>query len=335
MGKFLNMETQELLFNQIRQKLPPNYSLVEEISDLLDISNDSAYRRIRGEKALSLSEIKTLSNHFSISLDALFHLETGNVVFTSFPIGPDGNDIKKWLQVILADMQRIHAAKDKLIMYSAKDPPLFHYFQIPEIAAFKTFFWQKTLLGFPEFHDRNFSLSEYDTEIQELGMKSLIKYVKIPTIELWNLDTFLIAFNQIEYYWVSGLFANKEDVFLLCEKFHQWIQHVQKQAELGFKFIYGEDPVGIEDTFHLYVNEVVLNDNSIYVKMDDQCRTYVTDNVLSLLITTNPEFCKQKESYLRGLCRNASLISSVNAKERARFFNRMLQRIEDFKTTIA
>ena len=77
------MESQELLFNQIRQNLPPNISLVDEIADLLDISNDSAYRRIRGEKMLSINELQKLSKHFGISLDLLFSLESGNVVFNS------------------------------------------------------------------------------------------------------------------------------------------------------------------------------------------------------------------------------------------------------------
>lgn len=328
------MEAQELLFNQIKQNISPNISLVDEIADLLDISNDSAYRRIRGEKTLSMNELKILSKHFNISLDLLFSLESGNIVFNNIPIGPYGIGIKDWLRGILADMQKIHASKKREIIYAAKDPPLFHYFHIPEIASFKIFFWQKTLLQFPEFSDRKFSLLDYDKEIQQLGMQSLINYVKIPTIELWNVDTFIIAFSQIEFYWASGLFERKEDIYTLCDKFHIWIQHIQKQAELGFKFIYGTEPDGVEDSFKLYVNEVVLNDNSIYVKMDDNCVTYLTDNVLSLLVTTNPDFCKQKERYLRGLCQKSSLISHANAKERAIFFNRLLKRIEDFKASI-
>ena len=328
------MKTQVLLFNQIKQSLPNHLSLVDEVAELLGISYDSAYRRIRGEKALSLGELKLLSNQFSLSLDTLFNLKSENVVFRDFPIGPDGISIVDWLKVILHDMGRIQAAKEKVIMYSAKDPPLFHYFQIPEIGAFKTFFWQKTLLQFPEFADKKFSLKDIDEEIQQLGKQCLLKYIKVPTIELWNVDTFIIAFSQMEYYWVSGLFESKDDILRLCDKFYLWLGHIQKQAELGFKYLYGAEPQGIEETFKLYLNEVVLNDNSIFVKMDDVCVTYLTHNVLSLLITTDPDFCRQKEKFLQGLCQVSSLISHVNAKERNRFFNSMLRRIEDFKDSI-
>jgi hypothetical protein len=328
------METQVLLFNQIKHSLPNHLSLVDEVSELLKISYDSAYRRIRGEKALSLGELKLISNHFKISIDTLFSLKSENVIFRDFQIGPDGISIKDWLKVILQDMNRIHAAKEKVIMYSAKDPPLFHYFQIPEIGHFKTFFWQKTLLQFPEFEDKKFSLKSVDEEIDHLGKLCLAKYVRIPTIELWNVDTFLIAFSQMEYYWVSDLFENKDDLYILCDKVELWLRHIQKQAELGFKYLYDTEPEGVEDNFKLYINEVVLNDNSIYVKMDDVCVTYITDNVLSLLITTDPSFCRQKEKFLRGLCQKSSLISHVNAKDRHRFFNRFYKRIEHFKNTL-
>ena len=47
---------QQALFQQVKDQLPGHLSFVDEISDLLEISNDSAYRRIRGEKELSLKE---------------------------------------------------------------------------------------------------------------------------------------------------------------------------------------------------------------------------------------------------------------------------------------
>ncbi len=130
------------------------------------------------KRNLSLSEFQKISEHYNISLDTLFSLKSDNVVFKNIPIGPDGYSIKEWLKVILYDMQRIYAAKEKEIIYSAKDPPLFHYFHIPEIAQFKIFFWQKTLLQFPEYSDKKFSLLDFDEEIQQFGYASTFKVCK-------------------------------------------------------------------------------------------------------------------------------------------------------------
>jgi hypothetical protein len=65
---------QQIFFRHIKASLAGHLSLVDEVADLLNISNDSAYRRIRGEKLLSFEEIQILCTHYKISLDQLFHL---------------------------------------------------------------------------------------------------------------------------------------------------------------------------------------------------------------------------------------------------------------------
>ena len=47
---------QDFLFQRIKEMLPQDVSLVDAVSDLLHVSGDSAYRRIRGETPLVLEE---------------------------------------------------------------------------------------------------------------------------------------------------------------------------------------------------------------------------------------------------------------------------------------
>ncbi|MCD4684024.1 MAG: hypothetical protein K8R86_12135 [Bacteroidales bacterium] len=328
------MELQTILFQQIKEKLPSHLSLVDEISELLEISYDSAYRRIRGEKSLSMGELNKVSRHFELSVDALFNLKSNNVVFKHVPIIPPEIGVKKWLKIIRDDLKKIQHSSTNEIIYAAKDPPIFQYFQFPEIAAFKMFFWEKTLFQFPQHANKKFAISDFDEEIKTIGEQILAASIKIPTIEIWNEDTFNITFRQIEHYWVSGLFEKKEDIRILCDKLYIWIEHIKKQAELGFKFLYGTEPQGVENSYRFYENEVVLNDNTIFVKTDKFTATYLTYNVLSLLVTTDKAFCKSVENYLKGILKESILISSVNAKERNRFFNKLLEKIDNFRSTL-
>ena len=206
------METQTFLFQKIKESIPAHISLVDEISDLLNISYDSSYRRIRGEKAISIKELYLLSKHFNISCDALFNIKSDTITFKHFPVVPPGYGVKAWLKTILQDIRKIQHTKNPSLFYAAKDPPLFHYFQFPEIGAFKIFFWEKTLFGFPQYKDRKFSLTYLDDEIRQIGEQILTTSIKIPTTEIWNEDTFNITFKQIEHYWISGLFERKEDI---------------------------------------------------------------------------------------------------------------------------
>jgi len=327
-------DIQIALFQAIKHKLPDELSFVHEIAELLGISYDSAYRRIRGDKPLTLEELVSLNQRFGISLDIFLNLDSRNTVFNCHAVDPENYKIKQWLDTILADMTKISQATEKEIIYAAKDPPLFHYFQFPEIGAFKMFFYQKTLLQFPEFSDQKLRLDDADEEILAIGKKILISSIRIPTTEIWNEDTFNITLRQIEYYWVAGFFTSKDDVLNLCDKLEKWLRHIQKQAELGFKFLYGLDPEGVEGSFKMYENEIVLNDNSILVKTPEFSTVYLTFNVLSLLTTTNTVFTNYIDNYFKGLIKQSNLISVSGTKERIRFFNKLLQTVERFKNSI-
>jgi hypothetical protein len=81
----------------------------------------------------------------------------------------------------------------------------------------------------------------------------------------------------------------------------------------------------------MYENEVVLNDNTIFVKLDNQSSVYITYNVLSLLITQEPELCRNVEHYMHSLMKKSNVISLSGSKARNRFFNKMLFTIEESK----
>ena len=61
-------------FKFLKSVLPEQISLVDEIAGILNISNDSVYRRIRGEKELSLDELKKICTTLKIPLDSFLHL---------------------------------------------------------------------------------------------------------------------------------------------------------------------------------------------------------------------------------------------------------------------
>jgi hypothetical protein len=325
---------QQFLFQQIKAKIPDNLSFVHEIADLLELSYDSAYRRIRGEKELSMEELYRLGGKFEISLDALLGLQSDHVVFRKFALSPGEFYIKDWLLRIQEDIKRIHMARDKEIIYAAKDPPVFHYFHFPEIAAFKFFFWEKTIYDFPEYENQLFRIDNVNPEIVEIGNNILRSAVKIPTAEIWNEDTFRILMRQIEYYWVSGYFEKKDDMVNLLDKLEKWVLHIRKQAECGFKFLYGQPAEGIPDSFTMYENEVVLNDNAIFVRIGEQMATYLTFNLISLLVTQDEDFCRNIGQHMRLLMKKSNLISASGEKERNRFFNKLLNTIEKTRTEL-
>jgi BetR domain len=66
---------QKLLFDRLKQNLPANKSLAECLMQWLNVSSDSAYRRIRGETPLTVDELAVLSEATGLSANELLGID--------------------------------------------------------------------------------------------------------------------------------------------------------------------------------------------------------------------------------------------------------------------
>jgi len=139
---------QQIFFQHVKSNLAAHLSLVDEVADLLNISNDSAYRRIRGEKPLSFEEIKKLCAHYQISLDQLFHLNNNSFLFSG-PLTNNNNfGIELYLEHLLAQANYFNSFEHRELQYMGKDLFIFHCFGFHELTVFKIFFWMKSILHY-------------------------------------------------------------------------------------------------------------------------------------------------------------------------------------------
>ena len=109
------------------------------VSEILHLSNDSAYRRIRNETPLVLQEAKELCEHFHLSLDQLLSLKSNSVVFENIRINNEQYSYKKYLSDITELVKQISSYDRKEIIYLTKDIPLFHSFYFKPLIAFRFF----------------------------------------------------------------------------------------------------------------------------------------------------------------------------------------------------
>src|ERR1700745_1005645 len=105
-------DLQQQLFNFIKSS-QPHISLADELCDLLDISHDSAYRRIRGEKPITLSELKLVCEKYQLALDQILQLNTDTVVFRTNDMYGEIRDLKTYLEGILQQLKYINAFEQK------------------------------------------------------------------------------------------------------------------------------------------------------------------------------------------------------------------------------
>jgi plasmid maintenance system antidote protein VapI len=318
---------QSSFLEQVKKKLPPNVSFADEIAEILKISRDSAYRRIRGETVLSLDEAKVLCNQFGVSLDILLGISSEIVPFRHQVVNNTPETFEKWLRSILNNMETIVGfPAEKEIVFCAKDVPVFHYFEYPELSAFKMFFWMKSVLNYTGLQSEKFNPKLVSGEYITLGRKVWEAYNKIPSIELWSDETTNVTLKQIEFYHESGFF-NSSDANVLLDQYSKLLQSVREKAERGFK--YDQVP------FKLYKNEILIADNNALFRMGNKKAVYVIHNITEILMTTNEAFCNQTEHFTNNLQNKSILISTTGEKERNKFFNQMNEKIETAKKRIS
>lgn len=316
---------QAIFLREVKKRIPLHLSLADDLAELLNISRDSAYRRLRGETILSLDEVKQICNRYNISLDALLTSKSNTVTFRFQEADNQNFGFENWMKSILSNLEMIHAAPEKELFYSAKDVPIFYLFDSPELAAFKIYFWNKTILGADNFQDKKFDPALMPNEIVSLAKRIWEKYTQVPTMEFWSEETINVTLRQIEYTFDCGFFKCTNDVINIIDQFSTLLNNINRWAASGFKNGKGK--------LSIYKNDILIADNTIFFKMGEK-RIAFLPHSLEYMATSQENFCDHTEHYFKNLLNKSILISAAGEKERNIFFNGLQEKILALKTRI-
>ncbi len=309
---------QSVFLDQIRQVLPKNLSFPDELAEVLNVSRDSVYRRIRGETVLSLEEVKKLCVHYKISLDALLSPSSEIISFRKRRIDPENFTLEKWLSSLLNDLTNMEAFGEREVIYSAKDIPPPYYFKYPGLTQFKLFFWLKSYQRHPKFDLMRYDPGLVSQQLIDIGKKIWNKYSVIPSSEIWSDETFNVTVRQVQFYYENG-FISLTEARGLIDEYLTMVQEIRNCAALGAK--------GEGGTFKLYHNEFLLTDTTFLFKIGEKRIASITYNTLNILTTTQESFCRETEDFLTNVINKSTLISTVGERERNKFFNQVEKRI--------
>lgn len=329
-----NFKSQEFLFQRIKEALPPDISMVDCIAEILHISSDSAYRRIRGETALVLDEARELCNKFRLSLDHILNVRDGSTLFQNIRINTRQYDYEQYLRDLLKQLKHITSFIHREIIYRTKDMPIFHNFYYEPLIAFRYFFWMKTIIQHPEFTRKEFSLDCVSPGIIDLSREISIAYNDVPSTEIWNTECVNAAISQIEFYKDSGYFSSASDIRTVYDSLEATFVHLENQVEYGGKFMPGENKELKKNNFGFFFNRVVLGDNTIMAITDNIKTIFLNYDGLNYLTTRDVAFCNYCYEDLKNLLKRSTIISETSEKQRNIFFGIMLNKIRDRKKNI-
>jgi hypothetical protein len=322
-------KVQTQFFKAIKNSIPAYNSLVDEISEVLNVSLDSAYRRIRGEKLLDFDEIQILCQHYNICLDNLFNQDSRSILFQGSVNTYQEDTFKNWMEDVLAQLNMVNSFTNKHVYFLVKDMPPFHHYYHPLLAGFKFFFWKKSILFNESLKNECFtSEKNHFAPYQELTNKIIKVYNKVPTSEIWNEEGLNTTLRQIEVYHEMGLIPEPGLTRKLYTCVLEVLDHLEKMADSGKKSIFGQSPTLESGEYRLFLNEIVLGDNTFMAEIGDTKITYLNHSVLFFVGSKDQKFNESMFRNLENLMKKSTLISGTGEKERKQFFNKLRKKVQ-------
>jgi len=327
-------DIQQRIFNSVKLQLKDGEKLSTILQDTLHVSQDAAYRRLRGEVPLTIYETKTLCEKYSLSFDDYGDLAKGRVQFTYNPLDKIEMNFETYLTGLRDGLLAFKGLKDVQMVMSVNDTPIFQLFNLPHLTRFKFFFWAKTYLKIPAYVDEKFKREKIDKRVLSIGIEAHNIYNSIPTHEIYSPETLRGTLRQIQYYFEAHLFEDPSYALELVDNLLDLLEHMKAQADVGRKFARGNEAPTAGNEFHMYSNDTYISDNTYLIKWDGGSAVYFSHNIMNYLTSMDPFYVAESDVILQELINNSSLISNANAKERNKFFGNIERTILNFKRKV-
>jgi hypothetical protein len=172
----------------------------------------------------------------------------------------------------------------------------------------------------PDFAQQQFATRHLPADVEALGKELLSLYCRIPSVEIWSLESINGMLQQLNYCVHAGIMS-RDDMQEVCAGLHFTLEHLQTEAAYGCKFLPGEDPRSKKQNFQLFYNRMGLSSNTIMTLYDGRKKAYINYEALSYIDTTDEGFCNEVYQQLQDNMRRSTLISNVSEKQRTIFFN--------------
>ena len=315
---------QKKLFDQIQKVKPAHLSLVDAVADALRISNDSVYRRIRGDMMIDIEETVKLCSHFQISMDSLADIDPNKSYIRCryTPLNLENmKDYMTFVQVASDLFENTRLALEGEIIMSAVDVPIFLILPYRELTAFKLFSWSKSTYGYTADFDAFVKEGWVDNQtLENIHEKIKRNYQLIPSTEIWTTSTTDTILRLLIYHSEMKHFSDKKTPLLLCEQLLDLMNTLQKWAENGTK--------GPKETpFKFYISETDIANTFILFKNAESSSCLVKLYTINGLGISDENFCREAKQWLHNTARRSTLVSGASEKERRKFFTAQQKKI--------
>ncbi|MDR2621792.1 MAG: hypothetical protein LBC48_04325 [Dysgonamonadaceae bacterium] len=305
----------EIIVNTVLKNIPKNIKPVIYLMELLDLSRESVYRRIRKDIPFSMDELTKLALTLNFSLDEIVEGSKRERIFFDLGLRTPNNSMDSFSAVFQeynSYISNLSKAKNSSVFMALNCIyPLFTVF-FSNLFKFHYFKWLvETQDNLPKDYFSNLVLPQ---ELSALKQKisEEIKCAQNVTIIL-SPNISLSIIKDIQYYYQRKL-INKDDLEILKKdllKMSDFSENVAKTGRLGN----GNSQIDI------YISIPYINSNTIYLEYDDASEVHYWIYSNNPMVIKNSEISNIQKKWFLSLKKSSTLITQSNEILQADFFD--------------
>ncbi|SHF02927.1 BetR domain-containing protein [Dysgonomonas macrotermitis] len=311
MEKTLN----DIIVSTIHSHIPENVSPVHILTELLNLSKESVYRRLRGQIPFTFIEIIEISRHFGFSVEEII-----NQKYCNLEKGFEKDNQSEWQDSDITNCQLFSgnielyknlqkAQKSNSFIVSTRIP-VFFTMSFNRITTFYLYKMTHQLKDVPfDFYFSDFEVIE---ETASLRQQFIYHYNRIKNLTiLIDKNCFQNVINEINYFYERNLLS-AEDRALLKEELFLVLDLVEQVARKGYN--------DYNTKVDLFVSSLGVEANYAYYQFDNNtlsyCWTYGFNN---LTVNNDGNTTRIYRKWFDSLKKYSTYITRCNHKQSSEF----------------
>ncbi|MDR1563220.1 MAG: hypothetical protein LBS54_09140 [Dysgonamonadaceae bacterium] len=316
---------QNALTAKVLSAIPKNIKPTEYLMERLNISKESAYRRLRDEIPFTFEEITKMSHDLNFSVDEIISAGNPSRVSFSVDIGQAKDEFPVFTQTLqeyLDILVIISNAQSTEIIVAMNNVLPFFFTHFNSLFKFSYFKYMQNNTKFPLKH--TFSETVVPPEYKEI-QRSIKQQIQACTKNVTLIiDSGIIhnLINDVLYFHKRNLIS-VEDLQVLKNDMIRMIDIVEEMAQTGHFY----ESVEVQ----IYLSFVNVDSNSLYLRCDDMEQSSFYIYNLAPVNTSNQSVCTLHRKKIDVLKKYSRLITQSNEIIQSAFFERQRENIRNIE----
>lgn len=317
-GNYLN----EKINHAIRQQMPKGTNTVNFLMDLLNLSKESTYRRLRNEISFTTMEVALLTNKLGISVDDIFiemdkESKASSDSNSTNDIAPADAYIRM-MRTSIDTLNSMSGNKNVRIFYVGNKVPngfLFHFPMLSKLRYIRWIHQMHNLTINSKFSDIIVPRSVENMQNEYLNSNKKINQGTY----IFDENIIQSILNIIKFYYHRHLITNNEVLGMQTELF-SLVNQLENISRTG-KNVHNTDNL-------LYLSDLNIEANIILFESEGNMSTHFLTSDKKTIVTSNPRVFEEQKTWINSLLRFSALITQSNEILQTNFFGKQNNLIE-------